>query len=147
MDAYGHVNNVDLLRLLEVARIEAFWSSEETEHHTGILDASPGSATATFVARQEVEYVAPLAYRKAPVIVELWIGHVGGASIDVSYVVRDNRSQSAAGQSEESVIYARASTTLVMVDTASNAPRRLSQREREVWAPYVHAPVEFKHRR
>src|SRR3954453_9555572 len=89
MDAYGHVNNVDMLRLLEMARIEAFWVSEQTTHHTGILDASPGSATATYVARQEIEYVAPLAYRQVPVIVELWIGHVGGASIDVSYRIRD----------------------------------------------------------
>ena len=145
MDAYGHVNNVDMLRLLEIARIEAFWGSDQSKHHTGILDASPGSATATFVARQEIEYVAPLSYRQEPVTVELWIGHVGGASIDVSYRIRD--AVSPGEHAPDPVVYAIASTTLVMVDTASNRPRRLTPKEREVWADFVYPPVDFKHRR
>jgi len=141
MDAYGHVNNVDMMRLLEIARIEAFWTSETSTHHTGILDASPGAATATFVARQEIEYVTPLAYRRDPVIVELWIGHIGGASIDVSYVIKD------ANETGGHTIYAKAATTLVMVDTATGKPRRISPAEREAWEPYVEEPVTFRHRR
>lgn len=147
MDAYGHVNNVDMLRLLEVARIEAFWVSEQSEHRTGILDASPGAATATFAARQEIEYLAPLSYRRDPVVVELWIGHIGGASIDISYRIRDAHNQVIDNDQPDPLVYAIASTTLVMVDTKTNVPRRLSTNEREIWAPYVHEPIEFKHRR
>ncbi|AAT89120.1 conserved hypothetical protein [Leifsonia xyli subsp. xyli str. CTCB07] len=29
LDAYGHVNNAEMLRLLEQARIEAFWLTED----------------------------------------------------------------------------------------------------------------------
>lgn len=142
MDAYGHVNNVDMMRLLEIARIEAFWSSDGSTHHTGILDATPGSDTATFVARQEIEYLQPLSYRRDPVIVELWIGHIGGASIDVSYVIRDQKLGSSTPAE-----YAKASTTLVMVDTSTDKPRRISVAERETWLPYVEEPITFRHRR
>jgi len=142
MDAYGHVNNVDMMRLLEMARIEAFWASDDSVHHTGILDAGPGAATSTLVARHEIEYLAPLTYRKDPVIVELWIGHIGGASIDISYRIKDNVTRSGEAQT-----YAIASTTLVMIDTAANTPRRISASEREAWLPYVGTPIAFKHRR
>ena len=64
MDAYGHVNNVEMLRLLEEARIEAFWRHPEADgvasRPTAILDASPGARTATLVAHQEIEYLAPI---------------------------------------------------------------------------------------
>ena len=29
LDAYGHINNVEMLRLLEEARIQAFWRPDE----------------------------------------------------------------------------------------------------------------------
>lgn len=141
MDAYGHVNNVDMMRLLEIARIEAFWSSSAKGHATGILEAGPQAATYTLVARHEVEYQAPLEYRAEPVIVELWIGHIGGASIDISYRITDPATFN------EPRIYALASTTLVMVDRESGTPRRISTEEREAWLQFVEAPVTFRHRR
>src|SRR5690349_21275631 len=88
MDAYGHVNNVELLRLLEEARIEAFWAhpapadplgdaappasapADREAWPTAVLDAGPGARTATLVARQEVEYLRPLGYRRTPVVVD-----------------------------------------------------------------------------
>ncbi len=172
MDAYGHVNNVDMMRLLEMARIEAFWAAESAEADgavadahgsstqptgpvdaddttastpsTKIIDAGPGAATFTLVARHEIEYLAPLSYRSDPVIVELWIGHVGGASIDISYRIRDNRPR---GGGATSQVYAIASTTLVMVDRKTGNPRRITAAEREAWLDYVDEPVTFRHRR
>ena len=44
------------------------------------------------VARQEIEYLLPLGYSRAPVLVELWISHLGGASIEVSYRLRELKS-------------------------------------------------------
>jgi acyl-CoA thioester hydrolase len=204
MDAYGHVNNVELLRLLEEARIEAFWAhpagpdgplpaagpdvngivggpsgdpardpspdpaagpahdpaagpehdaAHDVPHDaphapaggpdragwpTAVLDAGPGARTATLVARQEVEYLRPLGYRRTPVLVDMWIGHLGGASIDVCYEVRD------AGAGGDP--YARAITTLVLVDAATGAPRRIGERERDAWLPYVAEPPTFRRR-
>ena len=148
MDAYQHVNNVEMFRLLEEARIEAFWSHPAEADGaaavgtwpTAILDAGPGAALSTLVARQEIEYVHPLGYRRTPVIVEMWIGRLGGASIDVCYEVRDAPS-SAGGQ-----VYARAITTLVLVESASGEPRRFGATERATWEPYIEEPVALRRR-
>ena len=145
MDAYGHVNNVQMLQLLDEARIEAFWShpdAAEGERPTAVLDAGPGAATTTLVARQEIEYLTPLAYRRAPVVIELWIGHLGGASIDVCYEVRD-----AATPTSGAVLYARACTTLVLVDTTTGSPRRITDAERAAWSPYLGDMVTLRRRR
>lgn len=157
MDAYGHVNNVEMLRLLEEARIEAFWAHPAAatppgeavaapaeapaaeRWPTAVLDAGPGAQTATLVARQEVEYLRPLGYRRTPVVVDMWIGHLGGASIDVCYEVQDVE-PGASGP------YARAVTTLVLVDAATGSPRRIGEVERAAWLPYVEAPPTFRRR-
>lgn len=149
MDAYAHVNNVEMLRLLEEARIEVFWRHPEgpdgtrpdDARPTAVLDAGPGALTSTLVARQEIQYVRPLPYRRAPVVIELWLGHLGGASLDVCYEVRDAPT-SVAG----SVAFAVATTTIVLVDSATGAPRRLTAAERAVWQPYLEAPVVIRRR-
>jgi len=149
MDAYAHVNNVEMLRLLEEARIEVFWrhpvgpdgEQPDAARATAVLDAGPGAVTSTLVARQEIQYVRPLPYRRAPVVVELWIGHLGGASLDVCYEVRDVPASSAG-----STVYAKATTTIVLVDSATGAPRRLTPAERTVWEPYVEDPVVIRRR-
>ncbi|GAA1505664.1 acyl-CoA thioester hydrolase [Agromyces terreus] len=145
LDAYGHVNNARMLSLLEEARIQAFWMSEETAEHavgatTAVIDATPGSSTLTLIARQEVEYLAPIPYRRQPLDVELWIGHLGGASIDVSYEV-----YSPEGISPRE-LHTRASTTIVLVDAATGRPRRITDVEREAWTPYLEAPLQFRRR-
>jgi len=129
LDAYGHVNNARMLSLLEEARIQAFWVSDDTSEHavgasTAVLDATPGANTITLIARQEVEYLAPIPYQRQPVDIELWIGHMGGASLDVCYEV-----YSPAGV-DPRVLYTRAVTTIVLVDAATERPRRIDDRER-----------------
>ena len=144
LDAYGHVNNARMLSLLEEARIQAFWVDEHgtAEHAVGastaVIDATPGSTTITLIARQEVEYLAPIPYQRQPVDIELWIGHMGGASLEVCYEVF-----SPAGV-EPRVRYTRASTTIVLVDAATNRPRRMNDAERDAWTPYVEDPIRFR---
>ena len=75
LDAYGHVNNARMLSLLEEARIQAFWVSDDTSEHavgasTAVLDATPGANTITLIARQEVEYLAPIPYQRQPVDID-----------------------------------------------------------------------------
>jgi len=145
LDAYGHVNNARMLSLLEEARIQAFWVSTDTPEHavgasTAVIDASPGASTITLIARQEVEYLAPIPYQRQPLDVELWIGHMGGASLDVCYEVF-----SPDGVLPR-VLYTRAITTIVLVDTETERPRRISDRERAAWEPYLGEPLAFRRR-
>lgn len=145
LDAYGHVNNARMLSLLEEARIQAFWVSDDTSEHavgasTAVLDATPGATTITLIARQEIEYLAPIPYQRQPVDIELWIGHMGGASLDVCYEV-----YSPAGNSPR-VLYTRAVTTIVLVDAETERPRRLNDAERAAWQPYVGDTIEFRRR-
>jgi acyl-CoA thioester hydrolase len=105
-----------------------------------VLDATPGATTITLIARQEVEYLAPIPYQRQPVDTELWIGHMGGASLDVCYEV-----YSPVGV-EPRVLYTRAVTTIVLVDAETERPRRISDAERAAWEPYLGETIEFRRR-
>jgi acyl-CoA thioester hydrolase len=141
-DAYAHVNNAEMLRLLEEARIQAFWRPDDgaSGHPTAVLDARPGAETVSLIARQEIEYLRPIPYMRSPIDIELWVGHVGGASLLICYELFSP------GGVEPRVLYTKAATTLVMVDAATGTPRRITDDLREVMAPYVEAPVEFTKR-
>ena len=117
MDAYGHVNNVQFLRLLEDARVIGFqeWFGQDRS----MLDEG------VLVARHEIEYLAPLEFRIAPIQVDMWATQISGASFDLAYEVRDPASVGDA-------LYARAETTLVAYDFTTAKPRRLRPKEREV---------------
>src|SRR3712207_5110591 len=135
-----------MLRLLEEARIQAFWVAED-DFHVGIegeaiggrgpavLDGRPGAATLSLIARQEVEYLAPVPYLRRPLDVQLWVGRLGGASLEICYEVR-----SPVG-AEPNVLFARAATTLVLVDATTERPRRINELERAAWAPHLEEPV------
>ncbi|WP_337061223.1 acyl-CoA thioesterase [Kineococcus sp. G2] len=130
MDAYRHVNNVEVLRLLEEARVRAF----------GVPAAdgsAPMLATGMVVARHEVDYLLPLDYRTEPVAVDLWVDRVGGASFQVRYEVREPEPPAADGPRT----YVRAATTCVSYDFATGRPRRLTDAERTRLAALADAPA------
>ena len=147
LDAYGHVNNAEMLRLLEEARIQAFWANDDADGtdpaaspagaSTAVLDGRPGAATLTLIARLEIEYLAPIPYLRAPLDIQLWIGKLGGASLDVCYEVHGP-----AGQ-EPDRLYARATTTIVLVDAVTERPRKINALERAAWSPYLESPLSF----
>ena len=142
-DAYAHVNNAEMLRLLEEARIQAFWRPDSpgtAGMATAVLDARPGARTISLIARQEIEYLAPIPYMRAPLDIEMWIGRMGGASLEICYEL-----YSPVGV-EPRVLYTKAATTLVMVTAATGRPERIPDELREVWAPYVDEPVQFSKR-
>jgi acyl-CoA thioester hydrolase len=139
-DAYAHVNNAEMLRLLEEARIQAFWRPDEGAApgvETAVLDARPGAEVISLIARQELEYLAPIPYLRAPLVVELWLGRLGGASLEVCYEVC-----SPAGGERQ--VFARAATTIVLVDAATDRPRRITAEERAAWSPLLDAPIAFR---
>jgi acyl-CoA thioester hydrolase len=153
IDGYQHVNNARMFTLLEEARIAAFWASTPGDAHfdaigggvdpaarahapgTKVLATGPGSGTNTYIARQEIEYLAPLPYTLHPIPVELWISHLGGASLDICYEIPGPDG-----------VAARAMTTLVLIDEETERPRRMSDHEREAWSAYLEEPVRFRRR-
>ena len=131
MDAYGHVNNVQFLRLLEDARVIAFqeWFGQDRSLlKEGVL-----------VARHEIEYLAPLDFRHAPISVDMWATKISGASFDLAYEVRDPAEVG-------TMLYARAETTLVAYEFATSTPRRLRPDERVVLKGVAGDPVPFRWR-
>ena len=143
LDAYGHVNNAAMLRLLEEARIDAFWAPGDGAPAgltTAVLDARTDSGTMTLIARQELEYLLPIPYLRAPLDVQLWIGRLGGASLEVCYEVRSPV------DADDELLFTRATTTIVLVETASGRPRRISDAERDAWSPFVEEPLVFRRR-
>ena len=146
LDALGHVNNTSMLKLLEEARLRAFWRPEDGSDAapTAVFDMSVlegGGTRATLIARQEIEYLRPVPYGQRPLDVQLWVGRIGGSSVEVCYEVFSP--QSGGGQT----LYARASAVVVLVDTASGRPTRWGAEERAAWQPYVEDPIEFAKRR
>jgi acyl-CoA thioester hydrolase len=129
MDAYGHVNNVQFLRLLEDARVVAI--REWFLGRPSMLDEG------IVVSRHAIEYRAPLTFRPAPVEVAMWVSHVHGAGFDLGYVVRD---PAAVGDA----VYAVAETGLVLYDFTTARPRRLSPDVRTELTRHSGEPVIFR---
>ena len=133
MDAFGHINNVEYVRLLEQARVVAltewFAGTEVDLLNTGVL-----------VARQEIEYLGQLAYRGAPIRIAMWVSRISQGSFDIAYEVRDPD-----GVGEAT--YAQAETTMVCFDLAQGRTRRLTDGERAVFEARFGPEVPFRRRR
>ncbi|GAA1652713.1 acyl-CoA thioesterase [Microbacterium flavum] len=142
LDAFNHVNNATMLKLLEEARVRVFWSpiAGEEAPDTAVIDAGLDAGELTLIARQEIEYLAPVPYRREPLDVQMWFGKLGGSSVEVCYEVFSPRSDA------DQTLYARASSAVVLVDAATFRPVRLSERMRTAWAPYLGEPVAFNRR-
>lgn len=143
IDAYAHVNNAAMLGLLEEVRIQAFWTvptgpaDSSDERGPAILDGTPGAETLSLIAQQEIEYLRPIPYGRQPLDCEVWIARLGGASLDVHYEVYSPEGV------EPRELTTRAASTLVLVDAATQKPRRISADERAAWSPYLENPVVF----
>lgn len=138
MDAYGHVNNVMFLRLLEEARLVAF-----TE---GVLPGEGLPTTALLVSRSEIEYLEPLLYRPAPIAIDLWTTRIGAADFDMSYEVLDGSEEPGDGGGTGRV-FARAETNLVAFDLPTARPRRITAQERARLEDWNDAPIRWRRRR
>ncbi|MCI2264292.1 acyl-CoA thioesterase [Sediminivirga luteola] len=155
LDAYGHVNNVAVARLLEEARVRILGSPTA---HTDAVDASGRPSadgwdehadpawrifsarahdTQYLVASHRIEYRRALAYRPGPVGIVLVLSRIGAASIVVGYAL------GAPGSGEIAVV---AETEIVFVDAATGRPRRLEDEERRQLEPLLSGPVQLRRR-
>ena len=137
-DAYGHVNNATMFRLLEEARIRAFVRDDHSKEQApaAALQIGASASTLSLIGGHRIEYLRPLPYVREPVRIETWIGRIGAASVDICYEVR--------GPEGTDDIFARALTNLVIVDAVSGRPTRIADSLRELWNPYIEEPVVFR---
>lgn len=142
LDAFNHVNNTSMLKLLEEARVRAFWKPGpgEVAPPTAILDSGLAHGLLTLIARQEIEYLAPVPYQRHPLDIQMWFGKLGGSSLEVCYEVRTDTA------AEQQTLYARATTVMVLVDAASGSPVRLAPEMRAAWEPLVGEPLTYRRR-
>lgn len=142
LDAFNHVNNTSMLKLLEEARVRAFWKAEEGESAppTAVLNSGIEAGTLTLIARQEIEYLAPVPYQRRPLEVQMWFGKLGGSSLEVCYEVFNDPAN------EERMLYARSTAVIVLVDAETGRPTRITPEMRDAWTPYVGAPITYAHR-
>ena len=132
MDVYRHINNVQIVRLLEEARVQAFAAWDDP-------NAEPVLERGVLVARTEVEYLRQLDFRLEPIAIDLWVSRLSGATIELGYEVREPE-----GDRDP---YARAESTLVMYDLAANRPRRLNAVEIGHMEKWMGEPVRMRWRR
>lgn len=142
LDAFNHVNNATMLKLLEEARVRVFWTPVfgDEAPDTAVIDAGTDAGVLTLIAHQEIEYLAPVPYRREPLDVQMWFGELGGSSIEVCYEVYSPRSD------DHRTLYAKASSSVVLVDAHTFRPVRLTDTMRDAWGPYLGEPVSFRRR-
>ncbi len=136
MDAYGHVNNVEVVRILEEARVHTFGAPAGT----GMPGSTPPvplfstvpDGDQTLVVEHRVRYAAPLEYRNVPVIVEVWVSSLKAATLELNYRVRD-------GVTEQECL--KASTVLAFVSGETGRVRRVSPEQRALIEPLVGSSV------
>ncbi len=142
LDAFNHVNNTSMLKLLEEARVRAFWRAGPGEQapSTAVLDSGIDEGVLTLIARQEIEYLAPVPYQRNPLEVQMWFGKLGGSSIEVCYEVYNHPG------AQQRTLYARSTAIIVLVDAGSGRPTRLTAEMRAAWEPHLGAPIEYGRR-
>ncbi len=142
IDSYGHVNNVQYLQYLEDARVQLFHTPLGAAAAPGTgpdesFDDLVGEDLFTLVGRHEIEYLAPLVFRPEPVFVNIWVTRLGGSSFEFGYTV---------GEQDDSVIYAQASSGVVLVSRLTGRPVRLSANQRHALQTWLGEPVSFRRR-
>jgi acyl-CoA thioester hydrolase len=140
-DAYGHINNVVFARYLEEARVRTFWlgSGREATGMERYFRGNDPAGPKMLVAAQHIEYLRVLEYSEHPITVELWIGKLGGSSLELHFEVVD-------GSTAERTVVARAITTVVIVDGLTMKPMRLSEEGRASVEPWMDEPLRLRNR-
>src|SRR5699024_9988704 len=126
MDAYGHINNVEIVRLVEEARVITFGIPSGTgridgtnpQAHIDLL-AGVSDEVMTLISEHTVKYRRQLPYRGLPVRVEVGVDKVKGASIEISHAFYDG-----------DTVAVTATSTMVFVHKVSGAPVRLTPQQR-----------------
>lgn len=136
MDAYGHINNVNLVRMMEEARIAGFGVPGGTGKpgmapQTDLFSSVPEN-TQILVVEHRVRYLKPLDYRNVPAHVDLWISTIKGASFDICYEFHDP---------VDGGVCVRATTTLAFFSVDEQRLLRLSPENKDALARFSADPI------
>ena len=128
LDTNHHVNNVQFARLFEEARVRAVsrWFSPEGRRRTG----------AFHLARQEIEFVAPLYYSPEPATAKVWISRIGTSSFEFGSELRDGKGK----------LVGLCETTGVMIDPETGDSRPVPDAVRDLLESKMADPVPFRRR-
>lgn len=132
IDGYGHVNNASMLTLLEEVRIAVFWRGYGLDAPVSSFGADGTSAT--FIARQEIEYLQSVELADEPIPISTWVSTIGGASVDVDYTI----------PAPDGSIAVKARTVIVFVDAETHRPRKITEEERAVLDSLRAEPLVFR---
>lgn len=137
-DPYGHINNVAFARFLEEARVRVFWlgAARETTGLEGYFRADDPAGPKMLVAAQHIEFLRVLEYSAQPVTVAMWIGKLGGSSLELHYEIIDN-------SKPETAVVARAITTVVIVNGSTMRPQRLDETGRKLAQKWQDEPLNL----
>lgn len=135
MDAYGHVNNVTVLQILEEARIAVFGAPPSAGEP---VESSPTPRIELFaqlpdgvqalVSENHLRYLAPVLYRNLPVRVEVTLQQVKAASLTLSYRLFDQFT---------GALCVTATTTLAFFNAHTGILHRLSAEQRAHLKQYL----------
>lgn len=118
LDAYGHVNNVAIVRLLEDARTRVTWNADaQYEMNLSKFFSLTDNDKYLVVARQQIVYHAMMPYTPQPVIVTMWVGKIGGSSFEFHCQIRSSL--------PERTLFAQAIITIVLVNSETERPMRI----------------------
>ncbi|MGY0020179.1 acyl-CoA thioesterase [Streptomyces sp. cg35] len=97
VDSYGHVNNCEIVRIIEEARIRWLMAS-------GVFEGE-----AAVVASHDIGYLRPLRYSLEPIRVEVWTSNVRRSSFEFNFRLLDASKK----------VSVRAVSRMVMFDLSS----------------------------
>lgn len=137
MDPYGHVNNVEVIRVLEEARIATFGVPVGTGEQVApakipLFSVLPGG-TQALIAEHRVKYLRPLAYRNVPTEVRVWVVSARAATLELGFEIVD---------AADGAPCVRALTQLALFVPETQTVLRLNKEQRELLEPYT-APSPF----
>ena len=137
MDPYGHVNNVEVMRVLEEARIAAFGVPVGTGEQVApaaipFFSVLP-EGTQALIAEHRVRYLRPLNYRNVPVDVRVWVVSARAATLVLGFEILD---------AADGAPCIRAQTQLALFVPRTRTVLRMTAEQRELLEPYT-APSPF----
>ncbi|WP_084725011.1 acyl-CoA thioesterase [Streptacidiphilus melanogenes] len=109
VDSYGHVNNCEIVRIIEEARMRWLMASGAFEGETAV------------VAAHEIGYLRPLQYSLEPVNVEVWTSNIRRSSFEFNFRILDDSRR----------VSVKAVSRMVMFDLATQESYRIGPRLRK----------------
>lgn len=137
MDPYGHVNNVEVIRVLEEARLAAFGVPVGTGEQIAPAEIPFFSVlpegTQALIAEHRVRYLRPLNYRNVPVDVRVWVVSARAATLILGFEILD---------AADGAPCVRAQTQLALFMPHTQTVLRMTREQKELLEPYT-APSPF----